>query len=134
MFRAEFTWHTINDTERSQCITFGGHERHAGVKTNVGFRGYQRVIRKTFIFQRIPNDKEVNVCHGQNSIKKTSLIECVHDQLKNICQIEHSRHRSVYNYFMVNVVTVLTANISAKKPSPMKSSGISFGGKLPVIF
>src|SRR3972149_3011736 len=55
-------------------------------------------------------------------------------QPKNICQIEQSRHRSVYN-FMVNVFTALIAyTYQPKKPSPMKSSGISFGEKLPVIF
>lgn len=35
--------------------------------------------------------------------RKRSLIETINDQLKNISQIEHSRHRSVTN-FMVNLV------------------------------
>ena len=37
-----------------------------------------------------------------------SLIETVNDQLKNISQIEHTRHRSVCN-FMVNVIAGLIA-------------------------
>jgi hypothetical protein len=35
-------------------------------------------------------------------LRKRSLIETVNDQLKNISQLAHSRHRSVGN-FMVNV-------------------------------
>ena len=41
-------------------------------------------------------------------LRKRSLIQTVNDQLKNICQIEHSRHRSIFN-FMVNVVAGLIA-------------------------
>ena len=31
-------------------------------------------------------------------LRKRSIIETVNDELKNICQIEHSRHRSVTNF------------------------------------
>jgi hypothetical protein len=41
-------------------------------------------------------------------LRKRTLIETIHDQLKNISQIEHSRHRSVAN-FLVNVVAALIA-------------------------
>jgi hypothetical protein len=41
-------------------------------------------------------------------LRKRALIETIHDQLKNICQIEHSRHRSVNN-FMVNLIAGLIA-------------------------
>ena len=50
-------------------------------------------------------------------VRKRSLIETVNDQLKNICQIEHSRHRCVAN-FLVNVVAGLIAyTYQEKKPS-----------------
>jgi hypothetical protein len=39
-------------------------------------------------------------------LRKRSLIETVNDQLRNIAQIEHTRHRSVCN-FMVNLVAGL---------------------------
>jgi hypothetical protein len=49
--------------------------------------------------------------------RKRSLIETVNDQLKNISQIEHSRHRSVTN-FMVNLVAGLAAYThQEKKPA-----------------
>ena len=50
-------------------------------------------------------------------LRKRSLIETVNDQLKNISQIEHTRHRSVFN-FMVNVIAGLIAYTKQpKKPS-----------------
>ena len=50
-------------------------------------------------------------------LRKRSLIETINDQLKNISQIEHSRHRSVAN-FMVNLVAGLIAYThQPRKPS-----------------
>jgi hypothetical protein len=50
-------------------------------------------------------------------LRKRSLIEAVNDQLKNISQINHSRHRSVTNFF-VNLVAGLSAyTYQPKKPS-----------------
>ena len=50
-------------------------------------------------------------------LRKRALIETVNDQLKNICQIEHSRHRSVWN-FMVNILAGLIAyTYQPQKPS-----------------
>ena len=50
-------------------------------------------------------------------LRKRSLIETVNDELKNICQIEHSRHRSVWN-FITNLMGGLIAySFFPKKPS-----------------
>ena len=50
-------------------------------------------------------------------LRKRALIETINDPLKNICQIEHSRHRSVAN-FMVNLVAGLIAYThQPRKPS-----------------
>ena len=50
-------------------------------------------------------------------LRKRSLIETVNDQLKNISQIEHSRHRSPIN-FLVNLISGLIAyTYQEKKPS-----------------
>lgn len=50
-------------------------------------------------------------------LRKRFIIETINDQLKNISQIEHSRHRSVSN-FMVNLLAGLAAYIhQPKKPS-----------------
>ena len=50
-------------------------------------------------------------------LRKRSIIETVGDQLKNICQIEHTRHRSGIN-FLVNLISGLIAyTYQPKKPS-----------------
>jgi hypothetical protein len=50
-------------------------------------------------------------------LRKRCIIETINDQLKNICQIEHSRHRSPVN-FLVNLVSGLVAyTFFPKKPS-----------------
>ena len=50
-------------------------------------------------------------------LRKRSLIETVNDQLKNISQVEHSRHRSPWN-FLVNLLAGLIAyTYTEKKPS-----------------
>ncbi len=50
-------------------------------------------------------------------LRKRSIIETINDQLKNISQIEHSRHRSPMN-FLVNLVSGLIAYThQPKKPS-----------------
>jgi Transposase DDE domain len=50
-------------------------------------------------------------------LRKRSLIETVNDQLQNISQVVHSRHRSITN-FMVNIMAGLIAYThQEKKPS-----------------
>jgi hypothetical protein len=50
-------------------------------------------------------------------LRKRAIIERIVDQLKNICQIEHSRHRSPVN-FLVNLMAGLIAYChQPKKPS-----------------
>ena len=50
-------------------------------------------------------------------LRKRAIIETIIDQLKNISQIEHSRHRSPFN-FLINVLAGLVAYChQPKKPS-----------------
>jgi len=50
-------------------------------------------------------------------LRKRAIIESINDQLKNICQIEHSRHRSSAN-FLINLLGGLIAYCHLpKKPS-----------------
>jgi hypothetical protein len=63
-------------------------------------------------------------------LRKRSIIETVNDELKNICQIEHSRHRSFTN-FLSNIVAALIAySFLPKKPSikyqTIKSNQLTF--------
>jgi hypothetical protein len=50
-------------------------------------------------------------------LRKRSVIETINDELKNICDIEHSRHRSIHN-FIINLLAALAAySFFDKKPS-----------------
>lgn len=50
-------------------------------------------------------------------LSKRSVIETVFDELKNLCQIEHSRHRSINNV-IVNLLSGLVAYcLMDKKPN-----------------
>lgn len=55
--------------------------------------------------------------HDKILLRKRAIIESVIDQLKNVSQIEHTRHRSPINFF-VNVIAGLIAYcLQSKKPS-----------------
>ena len=65
--------------------------------------------------------------HDKLMLRKRAVIESVNDFLKNICDIEHSRHRSVTN-FLVNLVSALAAySFLLKKPSVCSASNMQEG-------
>lgn len=50
-------------------------------------------------------------------LRKRSVIETVNDELKNICQVEHTRHRSISG-FLLNIMSAIAAySFFPKKPS-----------------
>ncbi len=62
--------------------------------------------------------------HDKIRMRKRALIETVNDELKNVCHIEHTRHRSIdgftsnliagliaYNLFLRNHYSILTSLI-----------------------
>ena len=50
-------------------------------------------------------------------LRKRSLIETVNDQLKNISQIEHTRHRGIGNFFVNMLAGIAAYSHQPKKPS-----------------
>jgi hypothetical protein len=50
-------------------------------------------------------------------LRKRSIIESVNDELKNMCKLQHTRHRSINN-FLINIISALAAYcFFPKKPS-----------------
>ncbi|EMY76067.1 transposase DDE domain protein [Leptospira weilii serovar Ranarum str. ICFT] len=47
-------------------------------------------------------------------LRKKAIIESVHDELKNICQIQHTRHRSFFKG-AVNLLSGLVIFLFPKK-------------------
>ena len=50
-------------------------------------------------------------------LRKRAVIESVNDELKNICQIEHTRHRSFTNFITNLIAGLLAYSFLPKKPS-----------------
>ena len=46
-------------------------------------------------------------------LRKCSVIETVNDELKNICQIEHTGHRSISG-FLLNIISALATYTNYK--------------------
>lgn len=55
--------------------------------------------------------------HDKIMLRKRALVETVNDELKNICQIEHTRHRSVDNFATNLLAGLIAYNLMPKKPS-----------------
>lgn len=53
-------------------------------------------------------------------LSKRGLIETVNDQLKNLHHIEHSRHRSVFNFMVNMMAAVVTYYLSPNKPKAQR--------------
>jgi len=62
-------------------------------------------------------------------LRKRSVIETVNDELKNMCQIEHSRHRSFSNFISNTIAALIAYSFFPKKPSikyqPVNSSQLT---------
>ena len=50
-------------------------------------------------------------------LRKRAIIESINDQLKNISQIEHTRHRSVWNFYTNVVAGLIAYTYQEKKPN-----------------
>ena len=50
-------------------------------------------------------------------LRKRSVIETVNDELKNMCQVEHSRHRSFGNFISNMIAGLIAYSFFPKKPS-----------------
>ena len=50
-------------------------------------------------------------------LRKRAVIETVNDELKNICQVEHSRHRSFGNFISNLIAGLVTYSFFSKKPA-----------------
>lgn len=76
-------------------------------------------INGIHLITKIRKNMKNSLMHIQDKIilKKRAIIETVNDELKNICQIDHTRHRSFDN-FISNLLSGLVAySFFPKKPS-----------------
>ena len=91
----------------------------------VGDRGYisKSLFRTLFVdgihlLTRLKTNMKGSILSAGDSllIRKRAIIESVNDELKNIAQVEHPRHRSLHN-FLVNMMSAMSAySLFPKKP------------------
>lgn len=61
--------------------------------------------------------KQLTRVHDAYHLRKRAIIETIFDLFKNICQVEHSRHRSATNYFNNIFASLIAYNFKDRKPS-----------------
>ncbi len=50
-------------------------------------------------------------------LRRRALIETINDELKNICQVEHTRHRSLDNFFANMMAGLIAYSYLLQRPS-----------------
>ena len=92
----------------------------------VGDRGYLSQVLFEQLFAQGPQlitpirknmQNRLVVLEDKLLTRKRFVIETIVDQLKNISQIEHSRHRSTTNYIVNFIAGLIACTGQAKKPS-----------------
>lgn len=76
---------------------------------------YQKNIKLITPFKKNMNNKLLELWE-KLMLRKRSLIETVNDQLQNISQIVHSRHRSPINFLVNTVAGLIAYTWQEKKP------------------
>jgi hypothetical protein len=66
-------------------------------------------------------------------LRKRSVIETINDELKNICQVEHSRHRGTAN-FMMNMLAGLAAYCFFDKKPAIRFETVETYGQLSLFY
>lgn len=70
------------------------------------------------IYKRRKNMKKMNISDTDKILlRKRAVIESVNDELKNICSIQHTRHRSLQGFFNNSISALIAYQTFDKKPS-----------------
>lgn len=77
---------------------------------------YERGLKLVTRLRSNMKNKLMTLCE-RLLLNKRGLIESVNDQLKNISQIEHTRHRSVWNFLSNLIGGLLSYTFQKNKPS-----------------
>jgi hypothetical protein len=129
---------TVNDKGEitSFCITTGNVDDRNDSVIDIltkdlfgklfGDRGYisKKIFKKLYnkkiqLFTKIRSNMKNKLMSIEDKLllRKRAIIESINDFLKNICYIEHTRHRSLTN-FLVNIASGISAySFIPKKPS-----------------
>lgn len=114
------------DVQIAETLSEGLWGKIFGDKGYISSELAKRLLEKGVqLFTSVRANMKQKLMHLQDKLllRKRALIETVNDQLKNISQIEHTRHRSIEN-FLVNLLSGLAAYMhQPKKPSLKVKNG-----------
>lgn len=72
----------------------------------------------SMIYKRRKNMKKMNLSDTDKVLlRKRAVIESVNDELKNICSLQHTRHRSMQGFLNNAVTSLIAYQTFTKKPS-----------------
>lgn len=85
------------------------------ISTEIAMRLFERGLK---LFTTLRNKMKNKLIDLKDKIllRKRVLVETVNDQLKNISQLEHTRHRSIGNFFINALAAIAAYNCQPKKP------------------
>jgi len=105
--------HYLNDREplRNECYVQDIRGKLCGDRGYIGKAIFEMLfINGIQLVTRVRNNMRNMLMRAEDKILlcKRAVIETVNDELKNIAQIEHSRHRS-FNNCIVNILSAIAA-------------------------
>ena len=123
----QLTKGNVSDISMVEILSKGLRGKLFGDKGYISSSLSQKLLKQgVSLFTTLRSNMKAKLLSWKDKIllRKRSLIETVNDQLKNISQIEHSRHRSPDN-FLINLLSGIAAYMhQPKKPSLNLSSSL----------
>jgi len=112
----------VSDLSPVASLSEGLWGKLFGDRGYISFSLFQRLFSKNLqLITRLRSNMKNKLMDIQDKmlLRKRAIIESINDQLKNISQIEHSRHRSPCN-FLINLLSGLIAYCHQKKKPSLK--------------
>ncbi len=116
----QLTQGNISDVSMIEILSRGIFGKLFGDKGYISSEFGKILLKRGLeLFTTIRSNMKQKLLSMENKIllRKRSLIETVNDQLKNISQIEHTRHRGIGNFFVNMLAGMVAYSHQPKKPS-----------------
>jgi len=118
----------VDDRDVVEAMTDGLFGKLFGDKGYVSLSLFEKLLGKGIkLITNIRKNMQCRLMELEDKIllRKRSIIETVNDTLKNVCQIEHSRHRSPINFLAHLIAGLIAYTRLPKKPS-LKIENITY--------
>jgi hypothetical protein len=120
LLNCRLTAGNVDDRNAVEAMSDGLFGKLFGDKGYISQRLFETLLAKGIkLVTNMRSNMKSRLMEWQDKIllRKRSLIETVNDMLKNVCQIEHSRHRSPINFLAHLIAGLIAYTRLPKKPS-----------------